>query len=175
LVAVGLVPLAMALVWFRVEFGPLGNLWPGEFVAKARGMDFLPWVVDSVRKPVEVTNAWIPWLFVPLAGAVLLFARRATTAFEGYFTVLLLCLPSVHPWYFVWLAPWAAITGNLGSRLLSLSGFVYFWVWRTHDLTGRWEAGLVERLLLWLPFVAGSLWWWGSSARRSGWVSALRR
>ncbi|MDP1579718.1 MAG: glycosyltransferase family 2 protein [Candidatus Didemnitutus sp.] len=161
LVGLGMLPLGLALLWFRGEFGPLGNLWPGEFVAKARGMDFLPWLVDLVRRPAEITNAWIPWMFLPLAGAVLLLARRATTAFEGYFTVLLLCLPSVHPWYFVWLAPWAAITGNLGTRLLSLSGFVYFWVWRTHELTGMWETALTERMLIWLPFVVGwACWKW---------------
>lgn len=157
LLALGVLPVGIALLWFRVEFGPLGALWPGEFVAKARGMDFLPWLVDLVRRPVEVSNAWIPWMFLPAAAAVLLLARRAVTAFEGYFTVLLLCLPSVHPWYFVWLVPWAAITGHLGTRLLSLSGFVYFWVWRTHELTGRWETGPAERVLLWAPFVIGAV------------------
>lgn len=165
LLALGALPLLVALAWFRIEFGPLGALWPGEFVAKARGMDFLPWLVDLARRPAEVTNVWIPWLFLPLAGLALLLARKAATAFEGYFTLLLLCLPSVHPWYFVWLAPWAAISGNLGTRLLSLSGFAYFWVWRTHELSGRWETGPAERLLLWLPFVAGTAWWWAKSRR----------
>lgn len=165
LLALGLLPLLTALAWFRLEFGPLGALWPGEFVAKARGMDFLPWLVDLVRAPAEITNTWIPGLFLPLAGAALLMARRAATAYEGYFTVLLLCLPSVHPWYFTWLAPWAVISGNLGLRLLSLSGFAYFWVWHTYEQTGLWETGAVERLLLWLPFVVGSAWTWGQLAR----------
>jgi hypothetical protein len=165
--ALGALPVGVALLWFRLQFGPLGPLFPGEFVAKARGMDFLPWLVDALRRPVEINNAWIPWLFLPLAGLVLLRVRRTVTAFEGYFTVLLLCLPSVHPWYFVWLAPWAAITGNLGTRLLSLSGFGYFWVWRTYELSGRWETGLSERLLLWLPFVVGLAWhWWHGRAEQ---------
>lgn len=159
LLGLGALPVGLALLWFRIEFGPLGAIWPGEFVARARGMDLLPWLIDLVRRPAEVTNFWIPWMFVPLAGLVLWFARRAATAFDLYFTVLLLCLPSIHPWYFVWLAPWAAISGQLGARLLSISGFVYFWVWRTLELSGRWEIGVTERLLLWLPFVGGSVWW----------------
>ena len=158
LLAAGAAPLAVALVWLRFEYGSLGELWPREFIAKARGMELLPWLVDQVRQPAHVNNAWIPWLFLPLAGLVLLMARRCVTAFAGYFTVLLVCLPSVHPWYFVWLAPWAVATGNLGARLLSISAFAYFWVWRTFEMTGRWETGLTERLLLWLPFVVGTAW-----------------
>lgn len=159
LLAIGAMPLALSLLWFRLEFGTFGAIWPAEFVAKARGMDFLPWLIDAVRRSEVVTNNWIPFLFLPAAAGVLWFTRRAATTFEGYFTVLLLCLPSVHSWYFVWLAPWAAISGNLGARLLSISGFVYFWVWRTHELSGRWEISLVERLALWLPFIGGSAWW----------------
>jgi len=155
LLVLGLLPLAVALAWFRVEFGPLGTLWPTEFLVAARGMDFLPWLVDLVRRPEIVSNEWIPWLFLPLAAAVLLAARRVVTAFEGYFTVLLLCLPSVHPWYFIWLAPWAAVTGSAATRWVSLSAFAYFWVWRTHDLTGRWETSAAERWLLWGPLLAG--------------------
>ncbi len=160
LLGCGVLPVGLALAWFRVEFGPLGALWPGEFVAKARGMDFLPWLVDLARRPAEVTNEWIPWLFLPLASAVLLAARRMLTALEAYFCVLLVCLPSVHPWYFVWLAPWAAATGNPGTRLLSLSGFVYFWIWVTLAKTGRWEQSVGERLLVWLPLVGGWAWGW---------------
>ena len=158
LLALGALPLAAALVWLRIEQGSLGALWPRDFVAAARGMDFLPWLVDLWRQPEIVSNHWTPWMFVPLAVAVLLAARRVETAFEGYFTVLLLCLPSVHPWYFVWLAPWAALTGSAATRWLSLSGFVYFWVWRTHDLTGEWRISLAERLLLWGPFVIALGW-----------------
>ncbi|MBC8012372.1 MAG: DUF2029 domain-containing protein, partial [Burkholderiales bacterium] len=168
LLAAGALPLALSLFWFWAEFGSLGELWPGEFVAKARGMDFLPWLVDLVRRPIEATNEWLPWLFFPLAGAALLVARRFVTALEAYFAVLLVCLPSVHPWYFVWLAPWAAATGNLGARLLALSGFVYFWVWRTHELSGRWDMGVAGRLLLWLPFVIGCGWSWWAARRRGG-------
>jgi hypothetical protein len=157
--ALGLLPVGLALLWFRVEFGPLGTLWPGDFVAKARGMDLLPWLVDLVRRPAEVSNAWIPLLFFPLAAAALLLSRRFVTAAESFFVVLLVCLPSIHPWYFAWLMPWAVATGNLGARLLALSGFVYFWVWRTHDLTGLWQTSPAERLLLWLPFVAGWILW----------------
>lgn len=170
--ALGALPVAGSLAWFYGEFGSLGELWPREFVTKARGMDFLPWLVDTVRDPVEVTNNWIPKLFLPLAAIALLLARRLERAAENYFTVLLLCLPSVHAWYFVWLAPWAAITGNLGTRVLSLSGFVYFWVWRTHALSGRWETGWGGRLLLWLPFVGGIALWkfriWHSSRKDGG-------
>ncbi len=156
LLLLGVLPIVAALAWFRGEFGPLGPLWPQEFVAKARGLDFFPWLIDLVRRPDEINNAWIPCLFLPLAAVVLLLRRRWTTAVEDYFTVLLLCLPSVHIWYFVWLAPWAAITGNLGARLVSLSGFLYFLVWRTAEFTGHWQTSLAERLGVWLPLLIGA-------------------
>jgi len=164
--ALGAAPLGLALLWFRIEFGPLGALWPGEFVARARGMDLLPWLVDLLRRPTEISNTWIPFLFVPLAGAVLLMARRFVTAGEGYFIALVVCLPSVHPWYFTWLVPWAVATGNLGTRLLGLSAFAYFWIWHIHEMTGRWETTLTVRLLIWGPFVVGWVWWLLLARRR---------
>ena len=170
--ALGAAPLGLALLWFRIEFGPLGALWPGEFVARARGMDLLPWLVDLARRPAEISNAWIPFLFIPLAGAVLLLARRFTTALEGYFAVLVACLPSVHPWYFTWLVPWAVATGNLGTRLLGLSAFAYFWIWHIHAMTGRWETTLAIRLLIWGPFVVGWVWWMLHAGRAARAVSS---
>jgi Glycosyl transferase family 2 len=159
LLALGILPTVAGLVWFRVEFGPLGALAPADFVAKARALDFFPWLVGLVWDGANISNNWIPLLFLPLASWGLLKARTAESALERYFTVLLLCLPSVHAWYFTWLAPWAVVTGNLGARLLSISGFVYFWVWRTHELTGRWEVSALERLLVWSPLVLGTAWW----------------
>jgi hypothetical protein len=120
-------------------------------------MDFLPWVAGLFWEGAAVSNHWIPWMFLPLCALALAWARRAPRAFENYFTALLLCLPSVHAWYFAWAMPWLVLSRNWGALLLSVSGFAYFWVWRTHELTGRWETAPAERLLLWLPFVAGWL------------------
>ncbi len=159
LLLVGLLPVAAALLVFRLQFGPLGTLWPSEFVAKARSLSALPYLVDLVRQPVEITNHWIPFLFLPLASVALLFSRTFLRAAENYFAVLLLCLPSIHAWYFVWLAPWAVASGNWGTRLLSLSGFVYFWIWETHTSTGRWHQSPLEHALVWLPFVLGWIAW----------------
>ncbi len=162
-----LAPLAISVLWFRIEYGAIGDLWPREFVAGARGMDLAPWLAGLVIPALADSNYWIPFVFGPLAVAVLLRAQTFPGAAEMYVTLLLCFLPSVHPWYFVWLIPWAIQSANPGPLFLSVSAFVYFRVWQTHDLTGVWELSAWERLAVWLPFAGATLWWlWRRGDRR---------
>jgi hypothetical protein len=79
---------------------------------------------------------------------------------EWYLGLLLMLAPVVHAWYFTWLIPFVVASRNLGVRLVSLSGFVYFVLQQRIALGGPWQLTPVERTLLWLPFVVG----WGWSA-----------
>jgi alpha-1,6-mannosyltransferase len=68
--------------------------------------------------------------------------------------------PLVHAWYFTWLVPFAVASRNLGSLLLTVSGFVYFIVY--HRLNAEPDLGWMfmpaEIASLWAPFVFGFLW-----------------
>ena len=161
------VPVAAGLAWFRVAYGAGGAWWPAEFVAKARGMDLVPWLVSLGWPETTAHNGWIVWAFAPAAAAVFFATRRLAAFGEAWFVALLVFSPSNHAWYFTWVIPFAAATGSWGARWLGLSGFVYFWVWNTLAETGRWEQGPVERALLWGPFLAGCGWsWWRARQRR---------
>lgn len=78
---------------------------------------------------------------------------------EGYLVGLLLLSPIVHGWYFTWLVPFAVATRNWGTRLVSLSAFVYFAL--PHRIAlgdSSWFLTGTERWSLWLPFILGLLW-----------------
>jgi glycosyltransferase involved in cell wall biosynthesis len=164
---VAALPVAMGLGWFWAEFGGGGAWWPEEFVAKARGTDLAPWLVSLWLPETVGHNGWILKAFAPVAAVIFLATRRAATFGELWFTALLVFSPSNHAWYFTWVMPFAAATGNLGARLLGVSGFVYFWVWVTLGETGRWEQTVWERLWLWGPFLAGCAWSWTRVAMRA--------
>lgn len=161
LVGCALLPMLGGVAWFKLEFGAVGPLGPASFVTNARGMDLIPWLGSRLWPTLLTSNGWIVWAFAPVAAAVFFTTRRLRDFGELFFTVMLLFAPSVHAWYFVWLIPWAVVSRNLGIRLLSISGFVYFWAWHTQASTGVWAVSPWERGLVWGPLVLGALWtWW---------------
>lgn len=155
LLAAGVLPMAAGVAWFRLEFGALGPLAPASFVEKARGMDLVPWLVSLVWEGAPDTNGWIALAFAPVAALVFFMTRRLRDFAESYLTLMLMFAPSVHAWYFVWLAPWAVASRNLGIRLVSLGAFAYFWVWQGMAQTGEWTVTPAMRACIWLPLLAG--------------------
>jgi hypothetical protein len=78
---------------------------------------------------------------------------------EFYLISLLIFSPIIHAWYFTWLVPFAVFSRNLGTRLVSISAFVYFILQHRKALGDlSWYLTLNERLFMWLPFVFGCLW-----------------
>jgi hypothetical protein len=102
------------------------------------------------------------WIFsIPLAvlAVILVFTTTRIVQFcERYLFALLLLLPSVNGWYFTWLAPFAVSSRNPGTLLVSVSGFIYFWLKHREAVYGDWEQGIPEKLLLWLPLILGFIW-----------------
>ena len=129
------------------------------FVTKGRSAEFLP--IGTLLSAPEWHNAI---LLIPLAIALLFFLWRSTRVgdyTESYLGTLLLLSPVVHGWYFTWLVPFAVASGNWGTRLVSLSAFVYFALPHREALgADTWLLTSSERLWLWAPFVLGWLWTW---------------
>lgn len=129
------------------------------FVTKGRSAEFLP--IDSLLSASEWHNAI---LLIPLAIALLFLIWHSTQVgdfTENYLGALLLLSPVVHAWYFTWLVPFAVVSGNWGTRLVSLSAFVYFALPHRESLgVTEWLLTPSERVWLWAPFVLGWLWTW---------------
>ncbi|WP_225323129.1 glycosyltransferase family 2 protein [Synechococcus sp. RSCCF101] len=126
------------------------------FVQNGRSAELIPALVGLVLPASRAAN-W-PWAlaFAVVLALLLLRCRRFEGYAEGSLSALLMLSPIVHAWYATWLMPFAVATGNLGSRLLSLSVFSYYWL-REQQLLGdlSWNLPPLLRLALWGPFLLG--------------------
>ena len=59
--------------------------------------------------------------------------------------------PTVHPWYVIWLLPFAALTGHPG--FLALSGLILlgYWGLGEYQRSGDWPQPTWVLLTIWLP------------------------
>jgi glycosyltransferase involved in cell wall biosynthesis len=142
------------------------QLIPEDFAMYARSAEFIPGIVEQFWEASARMN-WIYTIPLALVSLVLIFrCRRWVTMSEWFFFSLLVLSPAVHAWYFTWLIPLAVASRNLGIRLLSISGFIYFIM---QERTALWTKGSgsdnpwhltpTESALLWLPFIVGFLYW----------------
>jgi len=140
-------------------------LVPTEFANVARGCEFIPYWMGLLW-PASTRANWL--LSIPLAaviGGLILFSKSIARYAERYFFVLLLLSPSVHAWHFTWIVPFAVKTRNPGIALISMSGFVYFWLHHRQAIYGDWTQSVPLKLLLWMPFILG-FWWHERNAWR---------
>ena len=132
--------------------------WESNFVTQGRSAELIPYLISSVWDFSRQAN----WLYaLPLGLIVLWLTLKASSLqqfIEGYLIALMLFSPIIHAWYFTWLVPSAVASRNLGTRLISLSAFVYFAL--PHNLaTGNsyWVLSHIQQWLLWSPFLIGLL------------------
>ena len=155
----GLLPVILAAVPFcsltscpLVRFG-------SSFVVNGRSAELIPYVVQQLWEPSRGEN----WLYAfPLALVVVWLLLRAASFhqfIEWYLLGLMVISPIVHFWYLSWLMPFAVVSRNLGSRLVSLSAYVYFILLYQMALGDySWFLPQVQRQWLWWPFVLGVAW-----------------
>lgn len=60
--------------------------------------------------------------------------------------------PTVHPWYVLWLLPFAALRRSRPWLLLTGIVFLAYWGHTTFQRTGVWPQPLWARLAIWMPF-----------------------
>ena len=134
----------------------LSDFFPKDFVLYARSAEFFPYFLAKILPASEWENIFylVPlvlicfWLFYKY----LVFSHLA----ENFFAWLLILSPAVHAWYFTWLIPFCVATSNLGTRLVSLSAFTYFWLEHTSATqNGMWQQSVFEKTLMWFPFIFG--------------------
>ncbi|MEM8543991.1 MAG: hypothetical protein AAGF66_08385 [Cyanobacteria bacterium P01_H01_bin.119] len=156
----GLMPIAIsALPFCSAAACPLIPTDSG-FVVYGRSAELIPFLVGHVWP----ASRWENWLYgfplVLVVGWLLLRAKSFWAFTEWYLMGLLVLSPIVHAWYFTWLVPFAAVSRNGGTRLVSLSAFIYFALtYRSATGDGSWLLTLPERAALWMPFIVGVLFW----------------
>jgi hypothetical protein len=161
LLLLGLVPIALATLPFCTELScpimPLNS----PFVHYGRSAAFIPEPITNLWPAAPQTN-WpqTNWIYALPLAAVLLwsFIQSANVGqfIERYLIALMLLSPVIHVWYFTWLVPFAVASGNWGTRLVSVSAFIYFALPHSVALgNDQWMLSAQQHWGLWGPFLLG--------------------
>jgi len=152
---------AVVLVLFHLPYAEAGSaLWAGlaTYAEHWRAYEGAFAVIEAV-----VPGPGAPrYLSGVLVLAVVAWATfRNLDAERALFWILgagLLLSPTFHPWYALWILPFAALRRNRAWILLSGLAFVTYLGLGPYLETGEWPRPLWTVLLLWLPFYALLLW-----------------
>ncbi len=129
------------------------------FVTHGRSAELIPYLLGNID-----TLRWNNWTYlIPLGGVglwLILKSRTLGQFTEFFLGILLILSPIVHAWYFTWLVPFSVMSRNWGTRLVSLSVFIYFVL--PFRIVAQddpsWFLSNIERTILWLPYILGWLW-----------------
>ncbi|MBP0017316.1 MAG: glycosyltransferase [Cyanobacteria bacterium SBLK] len=129
-----------------------------DFIIRGRSAELLPYLLQRWGLiSADNSSLAIPLLAI---GLVMLWKIKNFRVFvETYFFTLFVFSPVIHAWYLSWLVPFAVASRNMGTKLVSLSVFIYFILpYRTALGINDWWMNEWQRLFLWLPFVGGWIW-----------------
>jgi len=109
------------------------------------------------------------WLLVAalVLGAAIVWARRVppVAAAAALLALLILGSPVVHPWYVLWLLPFAALAGWAWPFVLATTVPVAYEVLHGCAAGGPWRPAAWAPWAVYLPVLACALWEWRRSAR----------
>jgi len=75
--------------------------------------------------------------------------------FGFYFTaVFLLCLPTVHPWYILWIIPFLVFFPNRAWIMLTGTMFLYFIILSDFNYKHVWHENQIAHACIYIPFYA---------------------
>jgi hypothetical protein len=119
----------------------------GPYALLANLVNLLP---GSLVQPRQVALAIV--VTVALCAAL----RRWTVQRALFWTIgaALLVSPTLHPWYVVWILPFAILAGSRAWLLFSGLVFLSYWGRDAYHETGVWTQPTWLTLLIWVPFLA---------------------
>lgn len=136
------------------------QLWAGllTFAEHWRANEGLFLVVESFfgEDPMPPRRA-AGAIVVAVVGWVTLRRYSVERSLFWIFGAGLLLSPTVHPWYVLWVLPFAALRRSYGFLLLTGLIFLGYWGLGSYQRTNFWVEPLWARFLLWIPvwFVIG--------------------
>lgn len=92
-----------------------------------------------------------------LAGGVVARQRgvSALRAAPWLIFVFLLCSPTLHPWYALWLLPWLGARPHAGLLAFVFAMGLSYVVWWRELQTGQWSLSAPDRVAIWGVVLAG--------------------
>ena len=161
LVAVGAIPLLVTVPAFcNLNSCPLIPT-DSQFVSYGRSAELIPHLLGLVWPASKASGSNLIYVggFGVIALLLIFTSKRLASFAEHFFASLLAFSPIIHAWYFSWLIPFSAASHNLGTRLASISVFVYFVLphRESMEISGWWMHDS-ERFWMWAPFVVGYAW-----------------
>jgi len=149
------------LVLFHLPYAEAGSaLWAGlaTYAQHWRAYEGAFAVIEAVL-PGPMAPRYLSGALV--LAVVALAMLRNFDAERALFWILgagLLLSPTFHPWYALWILPFAALRRNRAWILLSGLAFVTYRGLGPYLEIGEWPRPLWTVLLLWLPFYALLVW-----------------
>lgn len=143
------------MILFHLPYAGAGSaLWAGlaTYAEHWRAYEGAFALIEAIL-PGPMAPRYLSGLVV--LGVVAWATLRNFDAERALFWVLgagLLLSPTFHPWYALWILPFAALRRNRAWILLGGLAFVTYWGLGPYLETGEWPRPLWTRLLLWLPF-----------------------
>lgn len=145
---------ASIVVAFYLPFAQAGeSLWNGlaTYSEIWRFNDGPFWILDrifSTESPPRLAAG------IMVAGVIAWTTYRSMDAERALFWILgagLLLSPTVHPWYVLWILPFAALREDVPWLLLSGLVFLAYWGLAPYRDTGTWPHPFWLRLVIWGP------------------------
>jgi len=118
----------------------------GPYALLANLVELLP---GSLVEPRQVALA------IVLTVAIYAALRRWTVPRTLFWTIggALLVSPTLHPWYVIWVLPFAILAGNRAWVLFSGLVFLSYWGRDAYHEMGEWTQPTWLTALIWVPFL----------------------
>ena len=157
----GIAVIALTLVVFTLPYAGAGEgLWRGlttyarHWRFNAGAFALLESVFPGPLRPRVLSGILVGVVIAALS-------LRAVTPDRALLWVLgagVALSPTVHPWYVLWVLPFAALRLQIAWIYLSGSVFLGYWGLDAFQRTGVWPEPTWARLTVWCPFFALLLW-----------------
>jgi hypothetical protein len=144
---------------FSFAFGfPKIRIWESlvQFMQLSRLDDLFWWLIEETvwPNPHQRNFHYYPIMIVCVIAVSLLFIRDWKRGMLWALGTVLVLSPILHPWYCVWILPWAAWRSAYAWNVLSVTLFSYYLFWDERLFGLPWHAEPWMRGLIIAPVLA---------------------
>jgi len=156
--AIGLAITALIPILLSVPFGfPKISIWDsvGQITQLPRLNDLFWWVVEAVwDNPHQRNFRYFPIIVACVIAVSFFFIRDWKRGILWALGAVLVLSPILHPWYVIWILPFATWRGAYAWHVLSITLFSYYLFWDEQLFGLPWHAEPWMRALIIAPVLA---------------------